>query len=69
MASSFMSGHKFAIKKYSRTTPERAKYHQESLKIAKFMLYESGFERLDGFGYFVGFCTAFVPQITQTIDN
>jgi hypothetical protein len=52
-----------------RMTQERAKYHQESLKIAKFVLYESGFERLDGFGNFVVFCTAFVPQITQTIDN
>lgn len=31
-----------------RTPRERAKYHQESLKIAKFVLYESGFERLDG---------------------
>lgn len=69
MASSFMSGHKFAIKKYSRTTPERAKYHQESLKIAKYMLYESGFERLDGLGNFVEFRTTFVPQIKQTIDN
>ena len=52
-----------------RMTQERAKYHQESLKIAKFVLYESGFERLDGFGNFVVFCTTFVPQITQTIDN
>ena len=52
-----------------RMTQERAKYHQESLKIAKYVLYESGFERLDGFGNFVIFCTAFVPQITQTIDN
>lgn len=51
------------------TARERAKYHQESLKIAKFVLYESGFERIDGFGNIVVFCTAFVPQITQTIDN
>ena len=33
------------------------------------MLYESGFERLDGLGNFVEFRTTFVPQIKQTIDN
>ena len=48
---------------------ERAKYHQESLKITNNVLYESSFERIDALGNFVVFCTTFVPLITQTIYN
>lgn len=44
MVSFYISGHILAIKKYSRTTQERAKYHQELRKIAKYVLDESGFE-------------------------
>ena len=35
MASFYISEHIFAIKKYLRTTLERAKYHHESLIIFK----------------------------------
>lgn len=37
--------------------------------IAKFVVYESGYEWFDSFGIFVVFCTIFVLQIMQTIDN
>lgn len=69
MASFYMSGHIFAIKKHSRTAQERAKYHLESPEIAKFALHESGFDRHDGLGNFVVFRTTFVPQLKQTVEN